>query len=45
VVRDLPSGAARWIQRSSGYKLTVCSGVVTIRDSQLTGATPGRLLR
>jgi len=45
VQRDLPSGAARWVQRSSGYKLTMCNGVVTVRDSVLTGATPGRLIR
>lgn len=34
-VADLPSGATRWIQRCSGYTLTVCAGVVTVRDNQL----------
>lgn len=37
-VRDLPSGATRWIQRCSGYTLTICAGVVTVRDNQLVRA-------
>ena len=34
-VADLPSGATRWIQRCSGYTMTICNGVVTVRDNQL----------
>lgn len=37
-VTDLPSGATRWIQRCSGYTLTICAGVVTVRDNQLVRA-------
>ena len=44
-VSDLPSGAKRWIQRCSGYTLTICAGVITVRDNQLTGAMPGKLIR
>ena len=44
-VADLPSGATRWIQRCSGYTLTICAGVITIRDNELTGARPGKLIR
>lgn len=42
---DLPTGARRWVQRVSGYKLTLCSGVVTFEDGRPTGALPGRLVR
>ena len=45
VASDLPSGASRWIQKASGYVMTMCNGVVTFRDGQATGATPGRLIR
>jgi|EP01046_Picozoa_sp_COSAG06_P026917 hypothetical protein len=36
VLRDLPSGAARWIQKASGYDITMCAGEVTVKDGQLT---------
>jgi N-acyl-D-aspartate/D-glutamate deacylase len=45
VLSDLPSGASRWVQRASGYRLTIVAGVVTYRDGRATGALPGRLLR
>ena len=45
VAHDLPSGAARWLQRSSGYTLTMCKGEVTFEEGVHTGATPGRLIR
>jgi N-acyl-D-amino-acid deacylase len=44
-VRDLPMGAARWIQEVSGYELTIKSGVVTFLRGVPTGELPGRLVR
>jgi len=45
MVYDLPSGGKRLIQRSHGYRATVCSGEVTYEDGEFTGALPGRLIR
>jgi len=45
VVYDLPSGGRRLIQKSEGYRSTIVSGVVTIRNDQPTGNLPGRLIR
>ncbi|HKY15571.1 MAG TPA: amidohydrolase family protein [Microthrixaceae bacterium] len=45
LVHDLPGGAKRLIQRSSGYVSTVKSGIETFRDGAETGARPGRLVR
>jgi N-acyl-D-aspartate/D-glutamate deacylase len=42
---DLPAGGRRVVQRARGYLATVVSGVVTRRDDEPTGATPGRLVR
>jgi N-acyl-D-aspartate/D-glutamate deacylase len=44
-VYDLPSGGRRLIQRCEGYRATIVSGVVTVRDDEPTGALPGRLVR
>ena len=43
-VKDLPSGAARLRRPPGGFRVTVCNGVVTQRDGELTGANPGRVL-
>ncbi|UYN93845.1 MAG: amidohydrolase family protein [Enhydrobacter sp.] len=45
VVYDLPAGGRRLVQRASGYRHTFNSGVETVRDGELTGARPGRLVR
>lgn len=45
IVRDLPAGGRRLVQRASGYRATVKTGVVTFEDGEHTGALPGRLLR
>jgi N-acyl-D-aspartate/D-glutamate deacylase len=45
VVDDLPAGARRLVQRSSGIAATVVNGEVLLRDGQHTGALPGKLLR
>jgi len=42
---DLPSGGHRFMQRSTGYRLTMVSGVPIVEDGVLTGATPGKLVR
>ena len=45
LVHDLPGGASRFIQESVGYEATIAAGQVTFRNSEHTGALPGRLLR
>ena len=45
LVHDLPQGAARLIQRASGYAATLVAGEVTFREGEHTGALPGRLVR
>jgi len=45
MVADLPGGARRFVQGSSGYVATVKSGSVTLRDGVDQGARPGGLLR
>jgi N-acyl-D-aspartate/D-glutamate deacylase len=45
VVYDLPAGGRRLIQRAAGYRHTFVSGVETIRNDELTGERPGRLVR
>jgi N-acyl-D-aspartate/D-glutamate deacylase len=45
MVRDLPAGGKRLIQRARGYVATVCAGEVTFEHGEATGALPGRLLR
>ena len=45
-VADLPEGATRWVQRTEGYELTMCGGVVTFRGGRhVPGAFPGGLVR
>ena len=43
-VDDLPSGGSRLRRPPGGYRVTVCNGVVTQRDGELTGENPGRVL-
>jgi N-acyl-D-aspartate/D-glutamate deacylase len=45
MVRDLPAGGKRLVQRVDGYRHTLVAGVETYVDGEWTGATPGRLLR
>ncbi len=42
---DLPAGGKRLLQRATGYRYTIKSGVVTFEDGTWTGATPGGVLR
>ena len=45
VTYDLPAGARRLKQKSSGMAATVVNGQVLLRNNEHTGAVPGRLLR
>ena len=45
MVHDLPTGSRRIIQKASGYKATIKSGIVTFKDNEATGAMPGSLIR
>jgi N-acyl-D-aspartate/D-glutamate deacylase len=45
LVHDLPSGARRLVQRSSGIKATLVAGETLFMDGKHTGALPGRLLK
>jgi len=45
VVNDLPGGAKRLKQYSTGIKATIVGGETVLKDNGHTGALPGRLLR
>jgi N-acyl-D-amino-acid deacylase len=45
VETDLPGGAKRLKQRSTGFLATIVNGEVLFSDGEHTGAFPGRLLR
>jgi N-acyl-D-amino-acid deacylase len=45
VVNDLPGGAKRLKQYSTGIKATVVGGQAVLKENQHTGALPGKLLR
>jgi N-acyl-D-amino-acid deacylase len=45
LVRDLPAGGPRLLQRARGYTATLVAGQVTRRHDTSTGALPGRLVR
>ena len=42
---DLPAGGKRVLQEADGYVATVVRGEITLRDGQLTGRHPGRVVR
>jgi N-acyl-D-amino-acid deacylase len=42
---DLPAGGKRLVQRATGYRATIKSGVVSFEDGEPTGALPGALIR
>ena len=44
-VYDLPEGAPRWVDETSGYHLTMVNGTITYQDGKHTGEFPGRLVR
>ncbi len=45
LIRDLPAGGRRVMQRATGYQATIVAGEVTIERDEPTGSTPGRLIR
>jgi len=45
MVFDLPAGAGRMIQRSTGYIATVVAGESVVENGEITGALPGGLVR
>jgi N-acyl-D-aspartate/D-glutamate deacylase len=45
MVRDLPAGGKRLVQKATGYAATIVAGDVVHRDGEDTGARPGRLIR
>ena len=45
VVADLPAGAARLLQGSTGFSATLVGGEVTRQDNADTGVRPGKVLR
>ncbi len=45
VVRDLPAGGRRFLQKASGYRGTWVAGQAVQVDGQVTTARPGRLVR
>jgi N-acyl-D-amino-acid deacylase len=45
LVSDLPGGAKRLVQRSTGYVATLNAGMVTLDGGEDTGERPGRLIR
>jgi N-acyl-D-amino-acid deacylase len=45
LVSDLPGGARRLVQRSTGYVATINAGAVTFDHGEDTGARPGTLVR
>jgi len=45
LVHDLPAGAPRIIQKTTGIKCTLVNGEVFMRENEHTGALAGRLLR
>ena len=45
IVRDLPAGGRRFLQKGEGYLATWVAGVCVQRDGNITQARPGRLVR
>jgi N-acyl-D-aspartate/D-glutamate deacylase len=45
IVYDLPAGGKRLVQKASGYRATIKSGVCTYENDEPTDAMPGRLIR
>jgi N-acyl-D-aspartate/D-glutamate deacylase len=42
---DLPAGGKRLLQKAEGYVATIKSGVVTFKDGEMQGPTPGGVIR
>ena len=42
IVRDLPAGGRRFVQRAQGYVATIVKGEVVCANGRITEARPGR---
>ena len=45
MAHDFPAGAARLVQKATGYVATFVGGTQTVDHDEFTGALPGRLIR
>jgi N-acyl-D-aspartate/D-glutamate deacylase len=45
IAHDFPANEWRRIQRAEGYRWIMVNGVVTFKDGECTGETPGQLIR
>ena len=45
LIYDLPAGGRRMIQRAEGYRHTFVSGTEVMRDGEVIGTLPGKLIR
>ena len=45
IVRDLPAGGRRFLQKAEGYVATFVAGQPVQRDGQVCESRPGRLVR
>lgn len=45
LVRDLPAGGKRFLQKAEGYVATWVAGVAVQREGEITAERPGRLVR
>jgi len=45
LVADFPGGESRFSARPKGFGATIVNGTVIVRDGELTGALPGRVVR
>ena len=45
LVRDLPAGGKRFVQKAHGYVATWVAGQAVQQDGQISTARPGRLVR
>ena len=45
ITYDLPAGGRRMFQAAEGYRYTIVSGEVVMRDGEATDARPGKLIR
>ena len=45
LIRDLPAGGKRLVQRPTGYSHTFVSGVEVGSNGEVTGERPGQLVR
>ncbi len=45
LVRDLPAGGRRFLQKADGYLGTWVNGVAVTREGEITQSRPGRLVR